>query len=72
MKLTIKNNDFTKGEIIKIIREWSAKTQKEFGKGIKRSEVSVQKYEADEVNYSMQTFLDVARDNDVIITLEKK
>lgn len=72
MKLVVNKNNYTKGEIIKSIREWSGKTQKEFGKEIKRSETSIQKYEADVINYSMQTFLDMAKANDIIITLEKK
>jgi len=72
MKLVVNKNDYTKGEIIKAIREWAGKTQKEFGQEIKRSEISIQKYEADVINYSMQTFLDIAKANNVTITLEKK
>ena len=40
--------------------------------GIKKSKVSIQKYEADINNFTMQTFLDMAKDNDVQIILEKK
>ena len=45
MKVVIKNNEYTKGELIKIMREWSEKTQKEFAKDIGKSEISIQKYE---------------------------
>lgn len=72
MRLVIKKNHYTKGEIIKIIREWTGKTQREFAKDIGKSEISVQKYEADEVNYSIQTLLDIARKNDLVITIEKR
>ena len=68
MKVVIKNNEYTKGELIKIMREWSEKTQKELGK----SEISIQKYEADQVNYGIQTLLDIARKNNITITIEKK
>ena len=68
MKVVIKNNEYTKGELIKIMREWSEKTQKQLGK----SEISIQKYEADQVNYGIQTLLDIARKNNITITIEKK
>ena len=42
MRLVIKKNHYTKGEIIKIIREWTGKTQREFAKDIGKSEISVQ------------------------------
>ena len=72
MKVVIKNNEYTKGELIKIMREWSEKTQKEFAKDIGKSEISIQKYEADAVNYGIQTLLDLARKNHITITFEKK
>ena len=54
------------------MREWSEKTQKEFAKDIGKSEISIQKYEADAVNYGIQTLLDLARKNHITITIEKK
>lgn len=72
MKVVIKNNEYTKGELIKIMREWSEKTQKEFAKDIGKSEISIQKYESDAVNYGIQTLLDLARKNHITITIEKK
>ena len=54
------------------MREWSEKTQKEFAKDIGKSEISIQKYEADAVNYGIQTLLDLARKNHITITFEKK
>ena len=72
MKLIIQKNRYTKGEIIKILREWAGKTQEEFAKDIVKSMNTVQKYEADEVNYSMQTLLDIVKKNDFVMTIEKK
>jgi transcriptional regulator with XRE-family HTH domain len=72
MKLVIQKNRYTKGEIIKILREWTGKTQKEFAEDIGKSMNSIQKYEADEVNYSIQTLLDIVKKNGLVITIEKK
>ena len=72
MKVVIKNYEYTKGELIKIMREWSEKTQKQFAKELGKSEISIQKYEADQVNYGIQTLLDIARKNNITITIEKK
>ncbi len=72
MKLIIQKNRYTKGEIIKILREWTGKTQKEFAHDIGKSMNSIQKYEADEVNYSIQTLLDIVKKNGLVITIEKK
>ena len=40
--MKIKANDYRANEIIKIIREWSGKTQEEFGKEINRTKNSIQ------------------------------
>ncbi len=72
MKLIVKKKNYTKGEIIKIVREWTNKTQKEFAKELNKSESIIQKYEADEVNYGIETLLDIAKENNITITLEKK
>lgn len=72
MKLVIQKNRYTKGEIIKILREWTGKTQKEFAEDIGKSMNSIQKYESDEVNYSIQTLLDIVKKNGLVITIEKK
>ena len=71
MKVVIKNNEYTKGELIKIMREWSEKTQKQFAKELGKSEISIQKYEADQVNYGIQTLLDIARKNNIQLPLRK-
>ena len=72
MKLIIRKNRYTKGEIMRIIREWTGLTQKQFAQDIGKSEVSVQKYEADEVNYGIETLLEIVKKHDLVITIEKK
>ena len=72
MKLIIRKNRYTKGEIMRIIREWTGITQKQFAQDIGKSEGSVQKYEADEVNYGIETLLEIVKKHDLVITIEKK
>ena len=72
MKLIIRKNRYTKGEIIRIIRERTGLTQKQFAQDIGKSEGSVQKYEADEVNYGIETLLEIVKKHDLVITIEKK
>lgn len=72
MKLIIRKNRYTKGEIMRIIREWPGLTQKQFAQDIGKSEGSVQKYEADEVNYGIETLLEIVKKHDLVVTIEKK
>ena len=72
MKLIIRKNRYTKGEIMRIIREWTGLTQKQFAQDIGKSEGTVQKYEADEVNYGIETLLEIVKKHDLVITIEKK
>ena len=68
----IKANDYRANEIIKIIREWSGKTQEEFGKEINRTKNSIQLYEYDQRNYDFELLLILAKKGNLIITIEKK
>lgn len=70
MKITA--NEYSPQEIIKIIREWTELTQKEFAKSIHRSERSVQSLELGERNYDMGTLLQIAKIHGITITIEKK
>ena len=45
---------------------------KQFAQDIGKSEGSVQKYEADEVNYGIETLLEIVKKHDLVITIEKK
>lgn len=70
--MKIRANDYTKGEIIKILREWTGLTQAEFGKSIGKSKPSIQAYELDKVNFGVETLLKIARKYDLVITIKKK
>ena len=70
--MKIKANDYKANEIIKIIREWSGKTQEEFGKTINRSKNAIQLYEYGHRNYDFELLLKIAKKENITITLEKK
>ena len=55
-----------------MIREWNDQTLKEFAKEIGKSTISIQKYEADEVNYGIQLLFDLVCKHKIVITIEKK
>ena len=65
-------NNYRANEIIKIIREWSGKTQEEFGKSINKSKNAVQFYEYGQRNYDFELLLQIAKKEGLIITIEKK
>lgn len=65
-------NDYTPKEIIRIIREWTELTQKEFGKTIHRSERGIQAFELGERNYDVNTLIQIAKVHGLKITIEKK
>lgn len=65
-------NNYTAPEIIRIIREWTELSQKEFGKTLHRSERGIQAFELGERNYSLQTLLQIANTHGITITIEKK
>ncbi|MCI8587248.1 MAG: helix-turn-helix transcriptional regulator [Clostridia bacterium] len=65
-------NNFTPEEIIRIIREWTELSQKDFGKTIHRSERGVQAFELGKRHYTMQTLIQIANTHNITITIEKK
>ena len=72
INLKIIANDYRANEIIKIIREWSGKTQEEFGKSINRTKNAIQFYEYGQRNYDFELLLKIAKNENLIITIEKK
>ena len=70
--MKIKANDYEAKEIMKIIREWAELTQEEFGESLHRSKHTIQAYEQGQNNYSMATFLEIAKTHGLTITIEKK
>lgn len=65
-------NDFRANELIKIIRENSGLTQEEFGKKFKRTRNSIQYYEYGQRNYNVELLLDIAKNLNLIITIESR
>lgn len=65
-------NDYEPKEIIRVIREWSELTQKEFGKMIHRSEKGIQAFELGIRNYDIRTLIQIAKVHGLKITIEKK
>ncbi len=70
MKVNLK--DYGRGAFIKIIREWTGLTQKEFGKQIGRSERTIQEYEAGTTNYNINTLEKIIEKFNISIIAEKK
>ena len=65
-------NNYEPKYIIRIIREWTELTQKDFAESINRSRDSIQKIETGKRGYNISTLLDIARKHNLIITIEKK
>lgn len=70
--MKIKANDYNAGEIIKIIREWTELSQKDFGKSIHRSRDSINSIENGRNRVFLETLLEIAKTHDITITIEKK
>lgn len=70
MKLNMK--DYTKGEAIRIIREWTNLTQKDFAKRIGKSKRTIEQYEANKVNYGVEVLKTIAKEFDIDIIIAKK
>ena len=64
--------DYSKGDAIKFIREWTNLTQKDFAKRIGKSKRTVEQYEAGTVNYGIDTLKVIAKEFNIDIIIEKK
>lgn len=69
--MRIKFNDYDPKDVIRIIREWTELSQKEFGKTINKSERTIQDYEAGRRGYNTQTLKLIAKVHKLKITIEK-
>lgn len=65
-------NNYEPKEIIKIIRQWGEKTQEEFGKTINRSKDTIQSYELGRNKITLDKILEIAKKENLIITIEKR
>lgn len=70
MKFNMK--DYSKGEAIRIIREWTNLTQKDFAKRIGKSKRTVEQYEAGTVNYGVEILKTISKEFDIDIIIKKK
>ena len=69
MKLNF--NDYEPKDIIRIIREWTELTQKEFGETIGKKERTIQDYEAGRRRYYTNTLKEICKAHNIKITIEK-
>ena len=65
-------NEYQAKDIIRIIREWTEKNQKEFGKTFQKSRDSINNYENGRNRIYLNDFLKMCNNNKIKITLEKK
>lgn len=70
MKLVF--NDYAPNEVIKIIREWTELSQKDFGKAIGKSERTIQDYESGRRRYNVETLKKITQVYNVKIVIEKR
>ena len=70
--MKVKLKDYGSGDFIRIIREWTGLTQKEFAKRISKSERTIQEYEAGTTNYSIKILRIIEKEFDIQIIAEKK
>lgn len=69
--MKLQATDYTTEEILKIMREWTGLTQKEFGKKVNRSERSIQSLEAGTRHLTVDTLLQIAKANKISIIISK-
>lgn len=69
--MKLKLNDFESEDIIRIMREWTGKTQKEFAESIDYKENSISKMETARRNVYLHIFIKMANKNGINIYMEK-
>ncbi len=70
MKINL--NDFSDGEILKIIRDWNGLTQEQLAKKIGKNKRTIYDYESELYTYNMKTLRKIAKELNLTITIEKK
>lgn len=69
--MQLKATDYTANEILKIMREWTGLTQREFAESIYRTERNIQSYEQAERQMTVETLLQIAKTHGIDITISK-
>ena len=70
--MRIRANDYKPGEIIKIIREWTELSQKDFAETINRSRDSINSIENGRNRIFLNTLLEIAKKHNIDIIIEKR
>lgn len=64
--------DYSRGDVIRIIREWTNLTQNDFAKRIGKSKRTIEQYEAGTINYGVDILKKIAKEFEIDIIIEKK
>lgn len=64
-------NKYETKDILKIIREWTNKTQKDFGNDVGKTNEWVKANEAGKTNYYFKDLLDLCKKNNIDIIISK-
>lgn len=64
-------SDYDPKDVIRIIREWTELTQKEFGKSIGKAERTIQDYESGRSRYYIDTLYKIAKVHNIEIVITK-
>ena len=70
--MKIKANNYQAKEVVRIIREWTELTQKEFGKTISRTRDSINNIENGRNRMFLNDFIDMCKKHNIDIIIEKK
>lgn len=70
--MQLRANDYKVKDIIKILREWTELTQKEFAESIHKSPKTIQDYEYGRANVSLSIFLNICKTHDIEVIVRKK
>ena len=71
IKLKLQADEYTTEEILKILREWTGLTQKEFAKTIHRTERGLQALESGYRHLTVDTLLQIAKTHNIKIVMTK-
>lgn len=70
MKLDV--NDYKNNEVVRILRDYSNLTQKDFAKELKKNVRTLQRYEAGDINIDLELIRKICEICDLTITIESK
>lgn len=70
--MRLQANEYTAEEILRILREWTGLTQKEFAKTIHRTERGVQALETGYRHLTVDTLLQIAKTHNIKIVMTKE